>query len=277
MDCSIYGCIKTVFSGGLCAKHYEEKRVAGLPPCKVEGCDKQSERAGMCSHHYRNQLRTVAPVCGVEGCDRPSDTKGLCQTHYTRLLHHGNLDADARAHDRGARNRHPLYETWKWHSRHSTLCQEWKDDFWLFVKTVGDRPSERHTLRRESHNLPIGPGNWFWNEKTPSKDKAEYARQWRSKNPDKTKNSDLKKQYGITLTDYNRMLREQSGVCAICHKPEKATKTDGKTLRDLAVDHDHNTGKVRALLCSKCNTSLGIIEEDPSLIDRIKAYLDHHK
>ena len=277
MDCSVHGCIKTVFSGGLCAKHYEEKRLASMPPCKVDGCEAMSERAGMCSKHYRAQLRSKAPECSVKGCGRPSQSMSLCSAHYQRLQHHGNLDTDERAHDRGARNRHPLYETWKWNSRNATLCVEWLNDFWLFVNTVGDRPSELHTLRRLDISKLLGPNNWKWKEKIPSKCKATYARGWRAANPDRVKNSALKKMYGLTKDDYDRMLLSQGNTCALCHKPEIACKTDAKTARDLAVDHDHATGKVRALLCTKCNNVVGVIEENPYILNRVKAYLEAHK
>ena len=60
--------------------------------------------------------------------------------------------------------------------------------------------------------------------------------------------------YGLTLNDYDAMLEEQQGVCAICGG-EPDTRW-----RMLAVDHDHATGKVRGLLCMVCNTMIGRLE-----------------
>ncbi len=59
--------------------------------------------------------------------------------------------------------------------------------------------------------------------------------------------------FGLTLEDYDKMSEEQNGVCAICD----GINLDG---RRLYVDHDHETGKVRGLLCLKCNNRLGVLE-----------------
>lgn len=71
------------------------------------------------------------------------------------------------------------------------------------------------------------------------------------------------KRYGLTPADYAAMLVAQGGACAICRLPEKAD-------RNLAVDHDHETGIVRALLCNRCNVLLGRFEAFRS---RASAYL----
>jgi len=70
----------------------------------------------------------------------------------------------------------------------------------------------------------------------------------------------LKYTYNLELEDYDRMFAEQGGVCAICKHPETTRNQYG--IRSLSVDHDHRTGKVRALLCSKCNTDLGGFERN---------------
>lgn len=68
----------------------------------------------------------------------------------------------------------------------------------------------------------------------------------------------IKKQFGIDEEDYNFLLKLQNKRCAICGRKEKA-KVNGVVKR-LAVDHSHKTGKVRGLLCSKCNGTLGWYE-----------------
>jgi hypothetical protein len=67
------------------------------------------------------------------------------------------------------------------------------------------------------------------------------------------------------------MLKEQKGVCAICHQPETAIGRGGKVV-NLGVDHDHVTGQVRHLLCYRCNTSLGLLRENPEIIERMLSY-----
>lgn len=81
---------------------------------------------------------------------------------------------------------------------------------------------------------------------------------------------------GVDAARYQEMLREQDGVCAICHQPEKHRDGLSGKPKDLAVDHDHATGAVRALLCSACNTALGLFNDDPELLDKAKSYLARH-
>lgn len=77
--------------------------------------------------------------------------------------------------------------------------------------------------------------------------------------------------YGLTLEDYDRMLRAQNGVCAICSLPERSKSRNG-TIQPLAIDHDHETGQVRGLLCARCNAVLGWIET-PGQLDAALDYL----
>jgi len=82
---------------------------------------------------------------------------------------------------------------------------------------------------------------------------------------------------GVDAQRYQEMLREQNGVCAICHQPETAPdKASGKT-KDLAIDHDHKTGKIRALLCSNCNRALGLFNDDPALLAKAQSYVLYHE
>ena len=77
--------------------------------------------------------------------------------------------------------------------------------------------------------------------------------------------------YGITPEQYDQLHTSQKGVCAICWKPE--TKISHGTLCLLAVDHDHATGKVRGLLCDKCNRSVGLLGDDAVVLRRAAEYL----
>lgn len=77
----------------------------------------------------------------------------------------------------------------------------------------------------------------------------------------------LRATYGLRPGDYERMLEEQEGVCAICRNPEPAGKWR------LAVDHCHMTGVVRGLLCQMCNQGLGRFSDDPARLERAAAYL----
>lgn len=98
---------------------------------------------------------------------------------------------------------------------------------------------------------------------------SEYERVARR---DYRKNWQLKKAYGITLDEYREMFDRQNGLCAICELPE-ADSTNG-VAHLLAVDHDHETGKVRALLCKKCNTAIGLLGHDLNLLRTAVQYLE---
>lgn len=74
------------------------------------------------------------------------------------------------------------------------------------------------------------------------------------------RNRHLVNKFDITLEQYDRMLDGQKGVCAICGRPERAVTKHG-FVKHLAVDHDHRTGKVRGLLCIRCNLKVGILED----------------
>lgn len=88
---------------------------------------------------------------------------------------------------------------------------------------------------------------------------------------------------GMTLTRYAEMFAAQNGCCAICKNPESAKipgrKTEGSEtgIRDLSVDHDHETGAVRQLLCNACNHALGEMNDDPERLRAAADYLDFHR
>lgn len=86
---------------------------------------------------------------------------------------------------------------------------------------------------------------------------------------EKWKDSMLRRDYGISLIDYKRMLQEQNSACAICFTHESNLN------RPLNVDHNHKTNKVRKLLCCNCNTALGLLKEDCEVIKRLVAYVEN--
>lgn len=75
----------------------------------------------------------------------------------------------------------------------------------------------------------------------------------------------FKKRFGITIEQYDRILKFQSGVCAICRRMDGTSR--------LAVDHCHLTNTVRGLLCRACNVALGKFNDDPQLVRQALAYL----
>ena len=277
VECSVPSCGNPVFASGKCRKHYEQERLATAAPCSISGCSKKRYRGDLCITHYRLETLKNRPMCVVPNCGnhQKNFTSSLCGKHEFRARRHATMNSQRPA-DWGAREQHPLYKTYCWHKRQgaTSMCQEWRDDFWAFVSTVGEKP-ENHTLRRNGTNLPIGPGNWYWKESVSNKDKAAYQREWRKNNPERAKSYDLKRMYGVTTEQYNDMETAQNGLCAICNQPESSKDKDGGP-RMLAVDHCHETGKVRGLLCSGCNTALGGFKDSVQLLDAANNYLLNH-
>jgi hypothetical protein len=90
--------------------------------------------------------------------------------------------------------------------------------------------------------------------------KAEMSDYYRDKH--------LQSKYGITHQDYLVMLEEQDCKCAICGIEEKYCEN-----QRLAVDHDHDTGQVRALLCKKCNQAIGLLQDNSDFAKSAVEYL----
>lgn len=89
---------------------------------------------------------------------------------------------------------------------------------------------------------------------------------WYHANKEKIAHRQRKKVYGLEEEQYQAMFTRQGGNCLLCNKPP------GK--KPLAVDHNHETGKVRSLLCSNCNLALGLLRENPVLIRRAADYIE---
>jgi Recombination endonuclease VII len=102
----------------------------------------------------------------------------------------------------------------------------------------------------------------------------EFRRLHPAHNAAERRNAHLRRTYGITQQEYDAWLAKQHGVCAICGQAERfAGGRDGKTMRRLAVDHDHHNGAVRGLLCSMCNYAIGALNHDPELLQAAINYL----
>lgn len=101
------------------------------------------------------------------------------------------------------------------------------------------------------------------------------VKNWQQNNWLRWKDKDLKNRYSISLDEYTVLLEQQGGLCAICHEPE-SRQIKGVTC-SLHVDHDHSTGKIRGLLCHGCNTGIGLLKEDITVLHKAIAYLSSNQ
>lgn len=123
---------------------------------------------------------------------------------------------------------------------------------------------------------------WYANNKDYCKDKRyerykknakadrQRVREFHKKNPNKTKEYNLRSKFGIEIEQFNTMLNNQHGKCQLCN-----LDITGKGL--AVVDHDHVTGKIRDLLCSSCNTALGHFKENSVTMRNAADYVEHHR
>jgi len=103
----------------------------------------------------------------------------------------------------------------------------------------------------------------------------EEKRLDRISHPEKYARHDLKRYYGLDIDKYNELFDEQKGLCAICGKPESTVKNN-KVIK-LAVDHCHETMKIRGLLCHNCNHGLGSFKDSSGNLENAIEYLEKSK
>jgi hypothetical protein len=193
--------------------------------------------------------------CQIDGCTRPHKARGLCQTHYAQRLR-GSDFSPIRTRVREK----PVECTEDGCSepvKSKGLC---KMHYQRFLRHGHTRYRDR---KKAAKQCSIdGCGDILY---AKSLCHAHYAKQrkWRAA--------------GVDATRYQEMLREQNGVCAICAQPERTADGLSGKPKDLAVDHDHATGAVRALLCSACNTAIGLFNDDVALLAKAQSYVLYHR
>jgi hypothetical protein len=112
------------------------------------------------------------------------------------------------------------------------------------------------------------------NHHAKAESKKKHRDWYNRKYKDISEDKRMKKQYGISLEDYKKMSELQKGLCLICKKPELTFLN--QTARKLSIDHCHKTGKVRGLLCQKCNMAIGIFSESEDILNSAIKYLSNN-
>ena len=94
--------------------------------------------------------------------------------------------------------------------------------------------------------------------------------QRRYRKTDTYRNTRLLRLYGITLEEWQILYDKQKGCCIVCERHQ------AELTKPLCVDHCHKTNKVRGLICSHCNSSLGFLKEDRNIVLRLVGYIDNY-
>lgn len=165
--------------------------------------------------------------------------RGMCRKHYQRFLRTGGTAVQYRTRPRKAADE----EGW------CARCETFKP-----VSEFSADRSRKNGIKTSCKAC----------DAIAQKDQYDPERDWSRR---------IKREYGLTPEDYYALLVAQGGVCAICGG--KAYR-DGRESR-LHIDHNHETGRIRGLLCFRCNSTLGRVEDSLELIEKIVGYLEEDR
>lgn len=195
-------------------------------------------------------------LCSVKGCCRKYLAKGYCEMHYRRVRRYGSTELS---------KDHCSKRKYKGKCK-ITGCNN-KSEKGNFC--LPHYKENKNRIHRE----------WYKrNKKKKIKQSLEYAmgkgkenhkrsyKKWAKANPDKLASGSLRYTCGIDLKDKENLYKAQNGCCALCG--------DYIKIEDMCVDHDHETGIVRGLLCHRCNRGLGQFKDDIKLLKKAFDYLN---
>lgn len=294
--CDFEGCGRKVSRRNLCKTHYDQRRAGeelrpignqGLLVCEFEGCGKPRKGQGLCAGHLEQRKKGIelqplrerkskpVAICDFVDCEKPVKAKGLCQGHYSQF----NNGQELRPLNWRA-NRTCSFDNCDLQHYADGFCnghfQQNKNTGVL--KPLITRPPmrDRAALAAEiaagvrtcidcEQQLPL---DCF------SKDGSGFTTFCKSCGSDRY----IKRMYGVSRESWEAYLESQGNCCAIC-KTDDPGHSNG-----WATDHDHSCcpgektcGRcVRAILCQRCNASVGFIETHPDL-EAVMRYLSATK
>jgi hypothetical protein len=116
----------------------------------------------------------------------------------------------------------------------------------------------------------------FWKGQTLCIECAKHRQKtrWSSRTPKKRLEQHLKYKYSLTISELNKTLEDQKGGCAICEEVLPDLLVYNNRRRGYAIDHNHETGEFRGILCLKCNSMLGMARDSRDLLEKAAAYLE---
>jgi len=115
-------------------------------------------------------------------------------------------------------------------------------------------------------------GDFYFQRRACKPCVREHQRRFRDSQPDYNHSRNLQRRYGLSVDEYQTLLANQNFACPIC-EVEISNTIEYKGKRPVAVDHNHETGDVRGILCSMCNLMLGHARENTSILYRAIVYL----
>lgn len=290
--CKINNCDRPHLARGFCSAHYERWHKYGDPlggakfrkprspniECQVEGCHKRHKTMGLCPMHYQRQrvggtLDLDYGTCRGIDCAKPAvNPHGFCRFHLLRFKRFGDPNHKIYCKEPNCERESPSGKR-GWCLMHYTRWVRGHD--MAAPPTYFVPPGEAKTGYRWCSKCRIElPINHFSKDKRGIGGLANKCR-------DCSISNSRMRYYGITAAKFREMLALQNNVCAICKREEVAHHQSG-ALRYLSVDHDHKCcpsktscgSCVRALLCARCNSVLGQLNDDVELLRAMLVYLE---
>jgi hypothetical protein len=202
-------------------------------------------------------MRRTHETCTVPGCSRPHKARGLCQAHHQRHMRGVPVAVEISSRQRVV----------------AEHCSE--VDCMEPVKAKGLCKMHYARLLRHGHTK-------YPDRKRPPKpctapgcENHLYAKGLCHQHYIRIKN--MAKKYGTTPEQMDALLAAQGGVCAVCGGLSRSQNGSSGKVIDFHVDHCHETGTIRGMLCSHCNRGIGLFQDDPAILRRAADYLDRHR
>lgn len=221
--------------------------------------------------------------CSIEGCELPVVRKGWCNKHYLKFYKTHPDYKSREAKYNGVKRKLPFYSMWYERKQAQILCEAWLD-FETFSAAISPKPEGQFFLVRLDGSKPYGPDNFKWQEHLKRKEGESNKDWWNRKrqariaaNPSMERDRGYSRKFGVTREWYEQRLASQNFVCAVCEQPERSFDPRVGSVKNLAIDHCHTTGKIRDLLCWRCNGTIGKVEESTELLGKMIDYLNKHK
>ena len=206
----------------------------------------------------RKQRDTTDRPCTAEGCEKPrattpSQVRSLCDEHYREYQRDLQTRARRKAGaEERAYNRAPddlqIPEDQKWCGGCSLVKQV--EDFNRDASKKDGRQSRCKTCEYEGYKRRL----------------AEDPERVRKISRESRMRNRRRQTYGVTNEEFEEMCEAQGGICAICQREPGQL--------GLCIDHDHETGEVRGVICSPCNSGLGLFQDDPEFLRAAAAYIE---
>lgn len=215
--------------------------------CNIDNCNRIIKSGSICQVHwwrfkkYKSyDLPIKSNICKVKDCDKLKDGKyNVCAMHRSRKSRHKSFEIPIRP---GLPEGVAMICI---HHGERTIEQVYKNGQYKYNRCVECRKVSNERCKKKNPNRKMTRNYYFI-----GKDK-----------------------FKVEIKEYEKLFKEQNGLCKICNLPETMKSANAYSIKRLAIDHCHKTKKIRGLLCHHCNVSLGAFKDSIELLEVAIQYL----